>query len=76
MHPDRDGRELTVGDRVMVLGTVQAIFGNDEGTNIVVHTESPREPGGRLVEIKLNSRQVVRVEGDPPGPTAPALASA
>ena len=58
MPHDRDGRELHVGDAVLVPCRVRQIHITEEFCNVELETSQPMYPGTHRTGITLNAKQV------------------
>ena len=60
MH-DRDGKELSVGDTVVVPAIVRSISSaGEEYCNVTLETIKPMYPGTSPSALSLNAKQVVK----------------
>ena len=60
MPHDRDGKELKVGDHVLVPCYVKEIHITEEFCNVGLATAQPMYPGTYPSSLSLNSKQVVK----------------
>jgi hypothetical protein len=62
MPHDAKGRELKVGDKVLVPAVVTSIAAGEDYCNLTVQTERPMKPSDQPTMITFNASQVDKVE--------------
>ena len=60
MPHDRDGKELKVGDAVMVPARVTGIQQTEEYCNVTLETSQGMPPSNARSTLNLNAKQVVK----------------
>jgi len=78
MPHDRSGREINVGDVVLVACVVTSLASGDEYCNAQLETVEPMFPGDYKSVITLNTKQVLLPsdESEPPVHRPPGAADA
>jgi hypothetical protein len=64
MPHTRTGKELQVGDRVLIEAVVEAIGTGEDYCNATVRTEIGRKPDGARDVFTLNAHQLVHADDD------------
>lgn len=58
MPNDQFGREVAVGDTVIVRGQVTKVLEDPGYINCTVQVQQPMPPAGTIVNLQLNTQQV------------------
>lgn len=57
MARDKHGRQLKVGDTVVIAATVRQIFAGEVWTNVVVQPLEPMQPAGQRQTLNIHGAQ-------------------